>query len=157
MNRVRLNCATSGFIGRPRTPCGGRWIGQAMITWSAVCSVAPHSHPGEAASPYLCMSERKRPTPVRKRLSLTQAVLARDIPGRFGSASAMKSQSLKVLFCHSVLNMWFIQCAALSPRTSALLSSCCAAGTKGCLDFSRCFPGGGRRSKARWAREIVAA
>ncbi|CAK8692920.1 unnamed protein product [Clavelina lepadiformis] len=67
------------------------------MTWSAVCSVAPHSHPDEGVSPHLCISERKRPTPVRRRLSLTQAGLARDIPGGFGSASAMKSRSLEMV------------------------------------------------------------
>ncbi|XP_076804591.1 uncharacterized protein LOC143448655 [Clavelina lepadiformis] len=103
LNDEKFNCDISGHevishaivssssLFRPSTPRGGRWIGQALITWSAVCSVAPHSHPGEGASPHLCMSERKRPTPVRKRLSLTQAVLARDIPGGFRSASVMKS------------------------------------------------------------------
>ena len=127
--------------------------------------MAPHSHPAEGASPHLCMSERKRPTPERRRLSLTHANLARDIPGGWGSASGMKSRSLEVLFCHSVFHMWFVQCAALNPRSSTFLSSCCAAGTKGRLDFSRCSPDDGRwnvswrrwsGSKARRAREIVA-
>ena len=58
---------------RPRAPCGARCIGHAVSTWSAVCSEAPHSQFGEGARPHLCMDEWNRPTPVRRRLSLTQA------------------------------------------------------------------------------------
>ena len=58
---------------RPRAPCGARCIGHAVRTWSAVCSEALHSQLGEEARPYLCMYEWNRPTPVRRRLSLTQA------------------------------------------------------------------------------------
>ena len=59
---------------RPRAPCGARCIGHAVSTWSAVCSEAPHSQFGEGARPHLCMDEWNRPTPVRRRLSLTQVV-----------------------------------------------------------------------------------
>ena len=58
---------------RPRAPCGARCIEHAVSTWSAVCSEAPHSQFGEGARPHLCMDEWNRPTPVRRRLSLTQA------------------------------------------------------------------------------------
>ena len=58
---------------RPRAPCGVRCIGHAVSAWSAVCSEAPHSQFGEGARPHLCMHEWNRPTPVRRRLSLTQA------------------------------------------------------------------------------------
>ena len=58
---------------KPRTPCGARCIRHAVGTWSAVCSEAPHSQFGEGARPHLCMDEWNRPTPVRRRLSLTQA------------------------------------------------------------------------------------
>ena len=58
---------------RPRAPCGARCIGHAVSTWSAVCSEALHSQFGEGARPHLCMNEWNRPTPVRRRLSLTQA------------------------------------------------------------------------------------
>ena len=50
------------------------------IMWSAVCLLAPHSHFAEKARPHLCMDEPKRPTPVRRRLSLTQAALVKLIP-----------------------------------------------------------------------------
>ena len=63
---------------RPRTPCGARCIGHAVSTWSAVCSEAPHSRLSEGARSHLCMDEWNRLTPVRRRLSLTQA--ARDKP-----------------------------------------------------------------------------
>ena len=55
--------------------CGARCIGHAVRTWSAVYSEAPHSHPqfAEGARPHLCMDKWNRPTPVRRRLSLTQA------------------------------------------------------------------------------------
>ena len=59
---------------RPRAPCGARCIGHAVRTWSVVCSGAPHSQFGEGARPHLCMDEWNRPTPVRKRFSLNQAV-----------------------------------------------------------------------------------
>jgi len=51
---------------------GGRWIGQWRTTLSTVCS-APHSQAAEEALPNLYRQERKRPTPVRRRLSRTQA------------------------------------------------------------------------------------
>ena len=58
---------------RPRAPCGARCIGHAVSTWSAVCSEAPHSKFSKGARPHLYMDEWNRPTPVRRRLSLTQA------------------------------------------------------------------------------------
>ena len=58
---------------RHRAPSGARCIGHAVRTWSAVCSEAPHSQFGEGARPHLCIDEWNRPTPVRRRLSLTQA------------------------------------------------------------------------------------
>ena len=65
---------------RPRAPCGARCIGHAVSTWSAVCSEAPHSQFGEGARPHLCMDEMESPTPVRRRLSLTQAARGKPIP-----------------------------------------------------------------------------
>ena len=55
-------------------------MGHVKIMWSAVCSLALHSHFAEKARPHLRMDEPKRPTPVRRRLSLTQAVLVKLIP-----------------------------------------------------------------------------
>ena len=61
-------------------PRGARCVGHVEIMWSAVCSLEPHSHFAEEARPHLCMDKPKRPTPVRRRLSLTQAVLVKLIP-----------------------------------------------------------------------------
>jgi len=49
-------------------------------TWSTVCS-EPHSQAAEEAIPHLYRQEPKRPTPVRRRLSRTQALLGSVIPG----------------------------------------------------------------------------
>ena len=65
---------------RPRAPCGARCIGHAVSTWSAVCSEAPHLQFGERARPHSCIDEWNRPTPVRRRLSLTQAARGKPIP-----------------------------------------------------------------------------
>ena len=55
-------------------------MGHAKIMWFVVYSLAPHSHFAEEARPHSCMDESKRPTPVRRRLSLTPAVLVKLIP-----------------------------------------------------------------------------
>ena len=47
-------------------------------TWSTVCSSASQSQAAEEAIPHLNKQERKRPSPVRRRLSRTQA---REQPG----------------------------------------------------------------------------
>ena len=65
---------------RPITPRGDRCMGRVKIMWSAVFSLAPYAHFAEGARPHLCVDEPKRPTPVRRRLSLTQAVLVKLIP-----------------------------------------------------------------------------
>jgi len=54
-------------------------------TWATVCSSAPHSQVAEEAIPHFYKQKRKRPTPVRRRLSRTQALLVRDIPGWVGA------------------------------------------------------------------------
>ena len=65
---------------RPRAPCGARCTGHAIKTWSTVYSAVPHSQFGEGVRPHLCMGEWNRPTPVLKRLSLTQAAWDKPIP-----------------------------------------------------------------------------
>ena len=65
---------------RPIIPRGSRCMGHVKIMWWAVCSLAPHSHFAEEAKPHLYMDEPKRPTPVRRRLNLTQAVLVKLVP-----------------------------------------------------------------------------
>jgi len=44
------------------------------------CSSEPHSQAAEEAKPHLYKQERKRPTPVLRQLSRTQALLGRVIP-----------------------------------------------------------------------------
>ena len=65
---------------RPRAPCGARCIGHAVSTWSAVCSEAPHLQFDERARSHLCIDKWYRPTPIRRRLSLTQAARGKPIP-----------------------------------------------------------------------------
>ena len=52
--------------------------------WSTVCLSAPHSQAAEEDIPHLYKQERKRPTPVRRRLSRTQALLGRVTSGGAG-------------------------------------------------------------------------
>ena len=66
---------SSSTTVRSIIPRGARCMEHVKILWTAVCSLAPHSHLAERARPHLCMDKPKRPTPARRRLSLTQAVL----------------------------------------------------------------------------------
>ena len=87
---------------RPRAPCGARCIGHAVSIWSAVCSKAPHSQFGEGARSHLCMDEWNRPTPVRRRLSLTQAARGKPIPTALAPVSGKKARSLEAFPQYSV-------------------------------------------------------
>ena len=80
---------------RPRAPCGAQCIGHAVSTWSAVCSEAPHLQFGEGARPHLCMDEWNRSTPVRRRLSLTQAARGKPIPTGLAPVSGTKHGAWK--------------------------------------------------------------
>ena len=90
---------------RSRAPCGARCIGHAVSTWSAVCSEAPHSQFGEGARPHLCMDEWNRPTPVRRRLSLTQAARGKLIPTGLAPISGTKARSLEAFSQYSVFHL----------------------------------------------------
>ena len=89
---------------RPRAPCGARCIGHAVSTWSAVCSEAPHSQFGEGARPHSCTDEWNRPTPVRRRLSLTQAARGKPIPTGLAPVSGTKARSLEAFSQYSVFH-----------------------------------------------------
>ena len=96
---------------RPRAPCGARYIGHAVRTWSAVCSEAPHSQFGEGARPHLCMDEWNCPTPVCRRLSLTQATRGKPIPtglALVSTGSGHKSTEPGSIF--TVLRVPFVIC-----------------------------------------------
>ena len=86
---------------RPRAPCGARCMGHIVSTWSAVCSEAPHSQFGEGARPHLCMDEWNRPTPVRRRLSLTQAARGKPIPTGLTLVPGTKARSLEAFSQYS--------------------------------------------------------
>ena len=89
---------------RPRAPCGARCIGHAVSTWSAVCSEAPHLQFGEGARPHLCMDECNRPTPVRRRLSLTQAARGKPIPAGVAPILGTKARNLEAFLQYSVFH-----------------------------------------------------
>ena len=42
---------------RPRAPCCARCMGHTIRTWSAVCSMLPHSQFGKGSRPHLCMHD----------------------------------------------------------------------------------------------------
>ena len=90
---------------RPRAPCSACCIGHAVSTWSAVCSEAPHSQFGEGARPYLYMDKWNRPTPVRRRLSLTQAARGKLIPTGLAPVPATKARSLEAFSQYSVFHL----------------------------------------------------
>ena len=90
---------------RHRAPYGARCIGHAVSTWSAVCSKAPHSQFGEGARPHLCMDEWNRPTPVRRRLSLTQAVRGKPIPTNQALVPGTKARSLEAFSQYSAFHL----------------------------------------------------
>ena len=83
-------------------------MGHVQIMWSAVCSLAPHSHSAKEARPHLCMDEPKRPTPVRRRLSLTQAVLVKLIPISLVLALKMQARSVDMILEYSVSHVKFV-------------------------------------------------
>ena len=90
---------------RPRAPCGARCMGHIVSTWYAVCSEAPHSRFGEGARPHLCMDEWNRPTPVRRRLSLTQAARGKPIPTGLALVPGTKARSLEALSQYSAFHL----------------------------------------------------
>ena len=59
--------------------CLAEWIGHWMTTWLTGCSSATYSQAAQEAIPLLYKQERKRPTPARRQLSWTQALLGRII------------------------------------------------------------------------------
>ena len=90
---------------RPHAPCGARCIRHAVSTWSAVCSEVPHSQFGEGARPYLCMDKWNHPTPVHRRLSLTQAARGKPIPTGLAPVLGTKTQSLEAFSQYSAFHL----------------------------------------------------
>ena len=122
-------------VNRPRMPFGWRYMGHDVIIWYAVCSSASHSQDAVEAMPHLCIDDRKKPTPVWRRFSRTQAGLGSPIPGGRASTSSKNECRLEVPSRHAMLHLWSAHLAALMPSLLASLSSSRAAGTKGCLDL----------------------
>ena len=125
---------------RPRAPCCARCIGHAVSTWSLVCSEAPHSQFGEGARPHLYMDEWNRPTPVCRRLSLTQAVRGKPIPTGLAPVPGTKARSLEVFSQYSVFHLQFVHSEARVPILARLFKRFSAAGTSGRLDLSLTWP-----------------
>ena len=90
---------------RTRIPCDTQFMGHAIRTWSAVCSKAPKSQFGEGARPHLCMDEWNRPTPVRRRFSLIQAVQGQLTPTDLALGPGMKTRSLDVFSQYSAFHL----------------------------------------------------
>ena len=131
---------SSSKIVRPRAPCGARCIGHAVITWSAACSEAPHLQFGEGARPHLCMDEWNRPTPVRRRLSLTQAARGKPIPTGLTLVPGTKARSLEAFSQYAVFHLWFVHSEARMPSLARLFKRFRAPGTNGRLDLSLTWP-----------------
>ena len=102
---------------RPIILRGARCTGHVKTMWSAVCSLAPRSHFAEQARPHLCMDELKRPTPVRRRLSLTQAVLVKLIPIGLVLTLGMWTQSADILLEYFVSHAKFVHWAVRMPNS----------------------------------------
>jgi len=68
-NRQAMHCS----------PWGAQWIGHWRATWLTVCSSAPYSQAAREAISHLYKQEQKRLTPLRRRLSWSQALLGRVI------------------------------------------------------------------------------
>ena len=102
---IKQHRVSSSKTVRPRAPCGARCIGHAVSTWSAVCSEAPHSQFGEEARPHLCMDEWNRPTPVCRRLSLTQAARGKPIPTGLAPVSGTRARSLEAPSQYSAFHL----------------------------------------------------
>ena len=82
------------------------------------------------------MDEQKRPTPERRRLSLTQAALGRPIPKGLELALGMKAWSDNALAEYSMSHFVFVYWAARTSISERLSSNFQTAGTNECLDFN---------------------
>ena len=121
---------------RPRAPCGARCTRHTVSTWSAVCSEAPHLQFGEGARPHLCMDEWNRPTPVRRRLSLTQAAWDKPISTGLAPVSNTKARSLEAFSQYSIFHLRFVHSEARMPSLARLSKRFRAPDTNGRLDLS---------------------
>ena len=121
---------------RPNITRGARCMGHCEMMWSTVCSLAPHSQFVRGARPHLYMDEQKRPTPERRRLSLTQAALGRPIPKGLVLALGIKAWSDDALAEYSTSHFVFVHSAAQTSISDRLSSNFRAAGTNERLNFN---------------------
>jgi len=99
-----------------------------------------HTHKqqkGPDPLPHLCKQEWKSPTPVRRRINITHAVLSRAIPGGWVLMLGMKVRSFVVLSNYSAFHRRSVQNATLQLEPSDELMSCCKAGRTGCTNVAR--------------------
>ena len=115
-------------VSKLRIPFGWRYMGHDVIIWSAVYFSAPHPQNAVEAMLHLCIDDRKRPTPVRRRLSRTQAGLGSPMPGGRASTSSKNECRPEVPSGRLMLHLWSFHLAALVPSSLASLSSSRAAG-----------------------------
>ena len=59
---------------------GGRYSGQLLMMWSAVCSGSPHSHAALSGSHHFFMDVLNRPTPARSLFRVVQCFRLRSSP-----------------------------------------------------------------------------
>ena len=100
-------------------------MGQSFMTWSEVCSGAPQSQAAEDANPHLCMSERNRPTPVRRWFRFTHARRGKVKAFRQQPTSGMNERSLVKLDSHS----FFQVSSAQNSKIAEVMASCSNAGS----------------------------
>ena len=82
------------------------------------------------------MDVPKRPTPERRRLSLTQEALDRLMPIGLVLTLGMKSWSPEILSEYSMFHLVFVHWATQVPISDRLSRRFRAAGTNGCRDLS---------------------
>ena len=152
---------------RPRALCDARCMRRAIRVWSAVCLEASHLRFGEGARPHLYMDKWNRPTPVHRRLSLTQAVRGKPISRGLALVLGMKTRSLEVFLQYSAFHLWFVYSEARMPSPARLFKRFRAAGTNVHLYLSlfwrasedplkRPYKIRSGSRDSRWAKESVA-
>ena len=130
---------TSSKTVRPRAPCGAQCMGHAIRRWSAVCSAVPHSQFGKGAKSHLCMDEWNSPTPVCRRLSLTQAVRGKLIPKGLALVLGIKIRILKIFSQYSAFHSWFVHSEARMPIPARLFNRFRTISKNRRLDRSLCW------------------
>ena len=126
-------------------------MGQDAITLLAVGAFAPHSHAAIEAIAHLCISERNRPTPVRRRLSLTYAGQVKLNSVGVELTSLINTWSQEAFSCPSSLHLYSIHRAKLLHEWAESFSSSSTAGTNEYLDLicRSCSPSGDRSLSCR--------